>query len=157
MSWERRPIGSRRCSSTCSKRRLSNGLANLFDRLGIHVVRLPLLVERLDDVPPLAKAILTRKAQRAKVATPALRPADIDRLMSHSWPGNVRDLANTLEHYLVWGALPSDLSRAPTSAATWQAEVPGALNRHRGNKRAAARALGISRQTLYQYLRAVET
>lgn len=126
--------------------------ADLYDRLGIHVVRIPALRDHMEDIPELAAEILTRKALQAGVDPTVLRPAEIDRLMTHDWPGNVRELENVLEHYVIFRQLPASLPR-PRNGAAWRAAVKASLAMSGGNKSAAAKALGVSRKTLHGHLK----
>lgn len=127
--------------------------ADLYDRLGLHVVRMPALSARMEDLPELAAAILVRKAREAGVDAPQLPPTDIDRLMTYDWPGNVRELENALEHFVVFRRLPPSIPRARRPARAWRAAVAASLEKCGGNKSAAARALGISRKTLHAHLK----
>jgi DNA-binding NtrC family response regulator len=127
--------------------------ADLYDRLGIHVVRMPTLRERMEDLAELVAAIVIRKAAEAGVEAPQLAPAHLDRLMTYEWPGNVRELENALEHYVVWRGLPPAIPKASRQARSWHAAVTRSLEQCGGNKAAAARALGISRKTLHAHLK----
>lgn len=126
--------------------------ADLYDRLGLHVIRMPTLAARMEDLPELAAAILIRKAREAGVNAPRMRPGDIDRLMTYEWPGNVRELENALEHFVVFQRLPPPIPRMRPPRA-WRAAVAASLEQCGGNKSAAARALGISRKTLHAHLK----
>lgn len=127
--------------------------ADLYDRLGLHVVEMPALGARMEDLPELAAAIIVRKAREAGVEPPELRPADVDRLMTYHWPGNVRELENALEHFVVFRRLPASIPRSRRPARVWRAAVTASLEQCGGNKSAAARALGISRKTLHAHLK----
>jgi two-component system response regulator HydG len=127
--------------------------ADLYDRLGLHVVRMPTLSARMEDLPELVATILTRKAAEAGVEPPQMPPADLDRLMTYDWPGNVRELENALEHYVVFRRLPSPIPRAQRGVHVWHAAVTRSLEQSGGNISAAARALGISRKTLHAHLK----
>jgi DNA-binding NtrC family response regulator len=120
--------------------------------MGIHVVQIPPLVCRIEDLPELAAAILVAKAGEAGTEAPPLHPAEIDRLMGHSWPGNVRELEGVLEHFIIHHQLPSKMPRLG-SGRFWKTAIPGALEKSRGDKKAAAKALGVSRKTLYEQLK----
>ncbi len=126
---------------------------DLYDRLGRHVITMPPLRTRLEDVPELAATLLVRKAAEAGVSAPVLRLSEMDRLMSHRWPGNVRDLEDALEHYIMWRRLPTWVPGARRRSTGWPSLVAAALEQCRGDKTAAADALGISRKTLYAHLR----
>ncbi len=67
---------------------------DLFHRLGTFPIPLPALRERRDDIPLLAAALLGRVAPRR---APTLSVAALERLATHDFPGNVRELRNVLE------------------------------------------------------------
>jgi DNA-binding NtrC family response regulator len=126
--------------------------ADLFYRMGQLVVHMPTLADRLEDIPVLMAHLLARKAAEARCEIPRLAPADLERLAGYHWPGNVRELAAVAEHIVVFGALPDTLAHRPT-AGHWRHRVSETLRQYGGNRAAAARALGVSRQSL---LRALE-
>jgi DNA-binding NtrC family response regulator len=68
---------------------------DLYYRLNVITLRIPLLKERKDDIPVLAQYFLERKAKTKKAKT--LAPASLRLLMDHDWPGNVRELEHVLE------------------------------------------------------------
>lgn len=68
---------------------------DLFYRLNVVTMRLPPLRERLDDVGDLARAFLVR-AKREGLPERSIDNAAIERLKTHSFPGNVRELENLL-------------------------------------------------------------
>jgi|CXWL01.1.fsa_nt_gi transcriptional regulator with AAA-type ATPase domain len=137
---------------------------DLLYRLRGGTVRLPPLRERGDDVLLLAGRVLARAA--AAGASRRLSPAARAALLSHSWPGNVRELQNVLEAAVALADLviePVHLELPPpTSAARATAVgdyhrqveqfrkklIADALAAAGGNMAAAARVLGVSRQTL---------
>ncbi|WP_019022116.1 sigma-54-dependent Fis family transcriptional regulator [Thioalkalivibrio sp. ALE23] len=67
---------------------------DLYYRLSVFPVRIPPLRERPEDIPSLARALLTRASQGRLVE---LAPEAESRLMGHDWPGNARELANVME------------------------------------------------------------
>ncbi|MEY2687897.1 MAG: hypothetical protein RL375_2095 [Pseudomonadota bacterium] len=74
---------------------------DLFYRLNVIEIRVPALRERLDDLPQLCHALLTRIAAETGLATtPRLTPAAQLRLARHSFAGNVRELENLLHRAL---------------------------------------------------------
>jgi DNA-binding NtrC family response regulator len=70
---------------------------DLFYRLNVLRLELPPLRERREDIPLLASHFLRRTAQRNEHAPKELQPEAIERLLQHSFPGNVRELQNVIE------------------------------------------------------------
>jgi DNA-binding NtrC family response regulator len=148
---------------------------DLFFRLNVITVALSPLRERREDVPRLIAHFLhTRQVGRGLMS---VDPAALAVLCGYDWPGNIRELANVLERaqILAEGAtitlddLPENLvSVSRPAALTGGAPVPvvspddldgverrhveDVLQRHGGNKVQAARALGVSRRTLYRLI-----
>jgi DNA-binding NtrC family response regulator len=142
---------------------------DLFYRLNVITIPLPLLRERREDIPLLIDHFLSTRqigAQRTRVS-----PEAIDALMRYEWPGNVRELANVLERAQILAEeqvmtlddLPENLASLPVSAAPAGANplhlreverrhVLDVLQREKGNKVHAARTLGISRRALYRLI-----
>ncbi|HYT91477.1 MAG TPA: sigma-54 dependent transcriptional regulator [Gemmataceae bacterium] len=78
---------------------------DLYFRINTFELRLPSLRERRSDIPDLARHLLARAARRPfdQVAD-LLTPEAIDSLLEHEWRGNVRELANVMEHaYIIAG------------------------------------------------------
>ena len=69
---------------------------DLFYRLNILGLRIPPLRERTGDILPLARHFLERHALSHGLDVPLLTPATESRLVGHRWPGNIRELENTL-------------------------------------------------------------
>ncbi|MBW2244170.1 MAG: sigma-54-dependent Fis family transcriptional regulator [Deltaproteobacteria bacterium] len=70
---------------------------DLFYRLNVLPVRLPSLAERREDLLPLSRALITRACERHGLAILELSPAACQALTHADWPGNIRQLENTLE------------------------------------------------------------
>jgi len=150
-------------------------------RLAVLAVHLPPLRERREDVPALAAHFLAHFAERHGVPPKPLGDDARRALLAHDWPGNVRELRNALERALLLADSPAiaaaDLppevrgSAAPLRPAEAAvADLPfvearrraidafdraflvAALERHGGNLSAAARALGVHRQSLQKLL-----
>src|SRR5438309_3662082 len=62
---------------------------------------MPLLAERLDDLPLLAQHLVTRLATKHNRPARFISPAALDALRFHSWPGNVRELRNVIERAVI--------------------------------------------------------
>ncbi|HEX2204173.1 MAG TPA: sigma-54 dependent transcriptional regulator [Longimicrobium sp.] len=146
---------------------------DLYWRLRVLSLELPPLRERPGDVGPLVDAFLARAAAGplgAKTVSPAAR----ELLAGYAWPGNVRQLLNTLESVLVFAPgdeigpedLPEEIRRASgnrevvrsaaerglTLAELERDYIFEVLGRAGGNKTRAAELLGIPRRTLYRRL-----
>jgi DNA-binding NtrC family response regulator len=128
---------------------------DLYYRLNVIEIRLPLLAERPRDILPLAASFLAPGKQLSEEAAAVL--------MRHAWPGNVRELKNVMQRagLLSAGALigPGDLGLpaaaaalaiVPTEAEPDRASIEQALARTGGIVAQAALDLGLSRQALYR-------
>ena len=144
---------------------------DLYYRLSTLVVDVPALRQRRADVPLLARVFLERESTKLGRRL-AFAPATLETLARLDWPGNVRELENAITRLatLTSGATigPADVEalvtvrRRPASAGgalpTLDIEelerlaVLAALEKHVGNKRAAAAELGVSPKTLYSKL-----
>src|SRR5260370_3839170 len=72
---------------------------DLYFRINTFEIRLPPLRERRQDIPDLARHLLARAARRpAEQVAELLSPDAVDVLLEHDWPGNVREVANVMEH-----------------------------------------------------------
>ncbi len=83
---------------------------DLFYRLGGITVNVPSLRERVDDIPLLAEHFLAR-SEREGGATRRLAPEALSLVRAYSWPGNVRQLENTIRRLVVTSAEP-EITRA---------------------------------------------
>jgi two-component system NtrC family response regulator len=99
---------------------------DLFYRLNVIPLRLPLLRERKEDIPELVRHFVVKHGGGA--APPRLGPHEYKELAGHAWPGNVRELENLVER---WLALPGleirELLDAPTTRAEPPSGAPPAL------------------------------
>jgi two-component system response regulator AtoC len=157
--------------------RLGEFREDLHQRLRVAEIRIPPLRERERDVLLLARAFLDDLSRRYG-GRPRTLAADAEAsMLAYHWPGNVRELANTLERAVLFSdedtitahdlALsaepppPGAVHVAPSGEvrieipegglsleAVERALLSGALERAAGNQSAAARLLGISRDTL---------
>jgi transcriptional regulator with PAS, ATPase and Fis domain len=143
---------------------------DLFYRLNVVSLDLPPLRERGGDIELLAEAFVAGLAARYRLPAPPLTQEVRAALRAHRWPGNVRELRHAIERALLLSEpgrldpgelipqnVPSGRAAGPaggpaTLAQIIAAAVEAALARHGGNKSAAARELGISRQRLQRIL-----
>jgi DNA-binding NtrC family response regulator len=70
---------------------------DLFYRLNVVTIRMPALRERKEDIIPLATFFLQRFAEEIKQNVHGFSPAALRMLTRHNWPGNIRELENTIE------------------------------------------------------------
>lgn len=70
---------------------------DLYYRLNVVPLKLPLLSERREDIPLLATTFLSRLAERYGKAAQSFAPDAMELLLNASWPGNVRQLLNVVE------------------------------------------------------------
>ena len=147
---------------------------DLFYRLNVVHIQLPPLRERAQDVPKLVHAFVKQYSTKHGRKVNGVSPEVVDILKEYEFPGNVRELANTIERAVIVASgnrielsdLPEALRAAvlvqrkrqrPQSLAEVEAEyVAETLSTTRGNKTEAARILGISRKNLYERLARLE-
>lgn len=143
---------------------------DLYYRLNVVHIQVPALRERAEDLAGLAQAFVTTFATKHGRAVSAISPEGLALLGEYEFPGNVRELANTIERAVIVSSgssigaedLPESIRAAvnmqrrrlrPQSLAEVEAEyVEAILAAAKGNKTEAARILGISRKNLYEKL-----
>jgi DNA-binding NtrC family response regulator len=74
---------------------------DLYYRLNVVPILLPPLRERLDDIPVLVHALVSRAAQQLGIEVAGVTPEAIAVLQRRSWPGNIRELANAVERAVI--------------------------------------------------------
>ena len=78
---------------------------DLYYRFSTFVIHVPPLRERRSDIPLLAKHFIRKYSLEQKKPEPLLPDELLLRICSHDWPGNVRDLKNALERYIICGTI----------------------------------------------------
>jgi two-component system response regulator HydG len=154
--------------------------SDLYYRLNIVEVKLPALRDRREDIPYLTAAFVRDTSERLQKALVGLTPGAERLLASAAWEGNVRELRNVIERACIMSdgdmitekelgvSLPPTPYGRPSHVDAGSAPVAGteeallvnverehiqrALVRSNGNKKAAARMLGLSRRALYRRL-----
>jgi two-component system response regulator PilR (NtrC family) len=139
---------------------------DLYYRINVIELNVPALRERPGDIRELAEHLLERLAQRAGTTTPLLTTAALQALQAHGFPGNVRELENSLERAFTLSdgqqidagdlQLRTDSSEDDDSgddlddqlSSVERDAIVRALQQSRYNKTAAAKLLGISFRTL---------
>jgi len=148
---------------------------DLMFRINTFEIRIPPLRDRISDLPALAECLLRRSRPDVRPGTQLIDAEALAILKAHVWPGNVRELANVLEHAtILCDQLPIQAEHLPRHFGKRQlrkelrSSVPmslrdlemvaieQALQRHDGNKPAAAEELGVSLKTLYNKLNSAE-
>ncbi len=154
---------------------------DLFYRISAIPVRVPPLRERKGDIPVLAQAFCEKISLKGPKSITTISPKAMEILLAYSWPGNVRELQNTVEHAFVLCQgkaigpehLPSKLSSSSQRVEDGEAMLPTvrpapgtrgkttsekerlveALLSTRGHQARAAKLLGISRVTLWKWMK----
>jgi transcriptional regulator with PAS, ATPase and Fis domain len=148
---------------------------DLFYRLNGLTIRLPSLRERPADIPVLAERFLAAYCTDHHLPRQAktLAASAVDRLMTHTWPGNIRELESTIaraalsapddtilaDHieFLHAPAAPSPVAGAASQAPMLaplrdveRAHIQHVLDAVSWNKKRASEVLDIGRETLYR-------
>lgn len=149
---------------------------DLLFRINPFEIGIPPLRDRIADISLLATHLYHRKQPVAKGDGDVFTTAALATLESAAWKGNVRELANVIEHAsILCDQLPIDVHHLPQRLAGTDSQTPApsvgetdfsgktlrelemwainqALERHKGNKPEAAKELGVSLKTLYNKL-----
>jgi transcriptional regulator with GAF, ATPase, and Fis domain len=146
---------------------------DLYYRLNVVSVSLPPLREHGEDIPTLALHFANKFAAKSKRGFKGISAEARSLLMQYSWPGNIRELENAIEHAIVLGLtdeiLPEDLPEAllegqsseVTAAAryhntlnqTKKQLVITAMDEAKGSHIEAARRLGIHPKYLHRLIK----
>ncbi len=148
---------------------------DLFYRLNVITIRVPPLRERMEDVPLLAEHFVERLATELKKDVVGISAGGLRVLLAYDWPGNTRELENTIERALVTCrgrelteedlAFLRDMSaerqqwRVPDDRSLTDIErqvIAAVLRRTGGHVKEAAAVLGIDRSTLYEKMKRYE-
>lgn len=149
---------------------------DLLNRLSVIDVKIPALIERIEDIELLADYLLRRIAADSGKKQPTISRQALDKLSGHTWPGNVQELENTLKRamvlcvgdhldagdfsFVVSGHRENaDRRTSPSSVLTaadsllednQRAVIKKALADNNWNFTQTAQALGIGRTTLWR-------
>ena len=143
--------------------------SDLYYRLNVVTLHLPLLRERKEDLPLLIRMILSKISKKENLGAIEISREAMDHLLRYDWPGNVRELENVLERAINFTDagekikaknLPEQITGSMVSQTvmplkelmenTEKDAIKDALLRCRNCKAKAANELGISRTTLYE-------
>jgi len=146
---------------------------DLYYRLCVVPIRVPALRERLTDLQDLANYFLTEFCHRNNFRPRRFHPEVFPILERYSWPGNIRELRNTVERMAILsredelgvGAIPAEVrivrDTAPKTRlqdardAAERDTISEALEATDWNVSAAARRLGMERTNLHKRMRAL--
>ena len=145
---------------------------DLFYRLNVIRIQLPSLRERREDISSLVNHFIRRFNKRLRRDVKGISADALSALSGYDFPGNVRELENLIERAFAMGSrdqitladLPSLTARpsvapsmagstVPTLAEVEKELILRALAVYNNDKEEAARALGISRRTIYRRLK----
>ena len=143
---------------------------DLYYRISVVKLCVPSLRERRDDIPILARHFLRRHTAEIGKSLSGIDSSALRCFLSYRWPGNVRELSNVIERAVLVSRGPNvtiaDLPPEMVGGADWAeagglekavadfelAFISAALEQVGGDRREAARMLGISLATLYRRL-----
>jgi two-component system response regulator AtoC len=98
---------------------------DLYYRINVLNFQMPPLSARRGDVPALARYFLERHQQRHGTAIPPLSPRLMRLLEEHHWPGNIRELENLMERYVILGSEETvSAALSPSSEIRVQPTIP---------------------------------
>ena len=156
--------------------RVNKGLfkEDLFYRLKVFTIHMPLLSDRISDIPLLVEHFLTKINQELGTRVEKIQDGVVERLITHTWKGNVRELENTIVQALVGCRgnvllrddidhiltrtpfLPTQGLEAFSLAHLEKEHIQKTLSRLAWNKSQAAKLLGITLPTLRSKIRKYE-
>jgi PAS domain S-box-containing protein len=140
---------------------------DLYYRINVIRLTLPPLRQRMEDIPLLVERFINKLNIRQGKSIQGIDKEVLQVLMSHDFPGNIRELENIIEHafvlcsegYIKLGSLPGFLSIQSDSILNKNDDpvkmaqinvIKNALARNNNNRNAAAKDLGIHKSTLFR-------
>jgi len=144
---------------------------DLLYRINTIMIEVPPLRDRVDDIPILANYFVRSYCEKYNRPAAKINTHALEKLTTYSWPGNVRELQHAIEKAVIMSdspvLLPSDFEFRSSSKSIYHHELTLAemekkillecLKRHGNNISVAAAKLGITRQTLYNKLRKLDS
>ncbi len=145
---------------------------DLYYRIHVFRIDIPPLTERREDIPLLVDHFIDSLNLTMDCKVTGLSPEAYTLIMNHSFPGNVRELQNIIEHAFVLchegmiqpDHLPRYLQKETAGNIAGPSDdmdiksveitlIRQALQKHHGNRSSAARELGINPSTLYRKIK----
>jgi len=114
---------------------------DLYYRLKVVSLELPILRERPRDIIPLARHFISKYAKRLEIAEPGLSPQAERNLLDYQWPGNIRELENVIHRALLvfhgkqieaddLHLLSTEINRTPREQPSTPADLQDCFTRH---------------------------
>ena len=144
---------------------------DLYYRLNVIHLQVPPLRERREDIPVLAHFFVEKLSQEYGIDEPIISAAAMRTLLDYDWPGNVREMENQIERAMILSAgyelrfdnLISSVSDNAEGIEGITADkeriekegIENYLRQYQGNISHTAKALGITRQTLYRKIKSL--
>jgi formate hydrogenlyase transcriptional activator len=100
--------------------------ADLYYRLNVFPIQVPPLRERPEDIPVLVRHFVRDAGRRMNRRARWISPSAMDALVSHSWPGNIRELQNLIERAVIRS--PGDELQVPLDDLDDETEIEHALD-----------------------------
>jgi len=138
--------------------------SDLFYRLNVIPINVPPLRERKSDTKILIDHFIKKISDREGVARKSISDKAVDLLKKYNWPGNIRELENLTERLIVTSKnkeitvqdLPPEIIEKVNfdqNKLSEKEKIINSLTKSSGNKTKAAQILGISRKTLYNWIK----
>jgi DNA-binding NtrC family response regulator len=144
---------------------------DLLYRINTIMIEVPALRDRVDDIPVLAIYFLRKYCEKYDREPMRINTHALEKLSNYSWPGNIRELQHSIEKAVIMSdspvLIPSDFEfkaqvknihyHELTLAEMEKKMIYDCLKRNGNNISIAAARLGITRQTLYNKLRKLDS
>ena len=139
--------------------------SDLYYRLNVIPIYVPLLRERKEDLKILSKHFIDKISQREGINPKTISKKALKLLKQYDWPGNIRELENLCERLVITvkarkitvmdipQEIKNNIEQQSQDVLTEKEKILLALQKSNGNKTKAAEILGISRKTLYNWIK----
>ncbi|PHQ72345.1 MAG: Fis family transcriptional regulator, partial [Sneathiella sp.] len=132
--------------------------SDLLYRLNVITLRIPTLMQRVEDIPRLFTQLVNEACIRYRRDFPVIPATVLTVMANRDWPGNVRELRNAADRFALGLGLmdgAGDTQKSPESLAERVAEyelnaIVAELTANDGQLRQTYESLGLSRKTLYE-------
>jgi DNA-binding NtrC family response regulator len=142
---------------------------DLYFRINVFPITCPPLCDRTEDIPIIVQHLIQRNNLKTDKNITGATPEAIEKMTAYAWPGNVKELRNTIDYAFALCSstcigikhLPAAIGRSASNTSNniidkvnleKRAELIRALRQTGGNRSEAARILGISRVTVWKQI-----